>query len=196
MEKIIEIIKPFEEALLVIEKIINMMKKLYYVRPTKKTINDFAIKTNNGYAYSKSEKSENGLYGIYTIKNISGSKKFDRSDIVKNNMLEIGEVITGLSGTIGTAGLVDSDGYVSNQRTLAITSKYAAQISFSINMYKEKSDTISTGAVQKNITADNILSLPFEPIYDTNFEKLYLSLLIIRKNILNVRDYMIELLVK
>ncbi len=195
-QEIIDIIKPIEEQIIVISKIINNMENLFNLNITDNNISMFCDKYNSGYAYKKNEKDNQGKYNIFTIKNISGSKNFDRTNIKHKNLLEIGNVITGLSGTIGTATQCITHNLVSNQRTLSLSTPYPVQVSLAIEKQSEMLKRKSTGAVQKNITKNDILELKFEPMFEKEYDDIIINLKIQKNKLLDIKSNIIKKFIK
>ncbi|NQZ29378.1 MAG: restriction endonuclease subunit S, partial [Mycoplasmatales bacterium] len=196
-KEIIDIIEPIE---IMINATQEINKKLYSICSynTKEKLLENIISSNNGFNYSKKHKSKRGLYNIFTIKNININKS-DKTNFIKNNLLYQGDVITGLSGTIGTAKVISEDNWVSNQRTLSLRTKFPLQIMKLITTSKRYLNTIATGAVQKNIKASDILNLKFS-ITNKEMEKLLSSLYIknekLINNLSNLKNKLLKLLIK
>ena len=85
--------------------------------------------------------------------------KYKCTDYVFKNLLKIGNVITGLSGSLGTATVINENNWVSNQRTLSFETNYSLQIQETIIENSDEIKSLATGSVQKNITAEDILNL-------------------------------------
>ncbi len=197
VKKIIDIIEPIEMIELKISNILNNLYKISNYEK-KETIKNQIYWNSKGYSYKPHEKTSSGIYRIFSIKNISNSKA-EKTNIEKCNKLNIGDVVTGLSGTIGTAGIVKQNDWVSNQRTLALRSDFALQIKKCIENSKVYLNSISTGAVQKNIKHKDILNLNFSI---KNYERelkisnLYIKLVEILDKIVTCKTNLINLLVK
>ncbi|MFV0288137.1 MAG: restriction endonuclease subunit S [Mycoplasmatales bacterium] len=195
-QEIIDIIKPIEDMIDLIDSILKIQNQMFTLQETNSHIKDYITKINTGYAYKKEDKINNGNYKIYTIKNISGISKYENTNFIKNNVLKIGDVITGLSGTIGTASPIFTNGLVSNQRTLGLSTDYPVQIANAIELQKKELYNISTGAVQKNITAINVLDLKFKPFFNNSFDNNILLLKRKKTNLINIKEKTIKLLIK
>jgi restriction endonuclease S subunit len=159
-KQIIDIIEPIEKTISVCKKINDVLEKMVFKRSfCNKTINQIVDWKSTGYSYTDYDKKNNGQYKILTIKNIQTSKKTDFTNLIMFNKLDIGDVITGLSGTFGTASIIVDTKCVSNQRTLSLRSRLPLIIKTSIVKQKKFLSNNSTGGVQKNITPNNILNL-------------------------------------
>ncbi len=195
-QEIIDIIAPLENAIIVLDKIIKTKKEMFHLKGTDKTLNEYILNTNTGYSYSKNDYVENGRYKVFTIKNISSSNIFERTNIIKNNMLNCGDTITGMSGTIGTATVISDENLVSNQRTFAFSSDFPVQTAISIELQSQKLINLSTGAVQKNITKDNILNLAFSPLFSKKYDESIILELKIKKLLYKILENTVKLLIK
>ncbi|VEU59113.1 restriction endonuclease subunit S [Mesomycoplasma neurolyticum] len=182
---IIDIIEPIEQTKNLIIQIEKKILKIYQQRKLSNVlIKDISYKINTGFAYNKKHIEDNGKYKIFKISNIGNSlTQNQETNFMKNNLLNIGDIITGLSGTIGTSKVITSKNWVSNQRTLSLTSDYPLNISESIKKQKTELLNIATGAAQKNITKNNILELKLIKTYniDLKINEIYIILTKIKK---------------
>ena len=162
-QKIIDIIEPIIKLINYSEKIVILLKRInklvvsfggFYYK-----INDLILNINKGFAYKKNHLNPTGIYKIFTIRNIMNKSKYKCTDYVFKNLLKIGNVITGLSGSLGTATVINENNWVSNQRTLSFKTNYSLQIQEAIIENSDEIKSLATGSVQKNITAEDILNL-------------------------------------
>ncbi len=193
---IIDIIAPIESAISLLEKIIKTKKSMFHLKETGESLNDYARDTNTGYSYSKNDYVGTGKFKVFTIKNISGSTTFERTNIIRNNVLHCGDTITGMSGTIGTATVITDESQVSNQRTFAFSSDFPVQTALSIELQAQKLVNLSTGAVQRNITKDNILNLSFSPFFSKQYDDSIILELKIKKMLTAILEKTVRLLIK
>ena len=162
-----------------------------------KKIKDICLNISNGFPYQKKHIDVKGVYKIFTIKNIKNSKNFSRTNFICNNKILVGDVVTGLSGTIGTTKIMDCKKWVSNQRTLTINSKYFLEIKSTIEINMLKLLKIARGAAQKNISHFEILDLDISiKNYNHNISNMYLIMLRIINLAKKIRRDLIELLIK
>lgn len=194
--EIIDIIAPIESAISLLEKIIKTKKSMFHLKETGESLNDYARDTNTGYSYSKNDYVGTGKFKVFTIKNISGSTTFERTNIIRNNVLHCGDTITGMSGTIGTATVITDESQVSNQRTFAFSSDFPVQTALSIELQAQKLVNLSTGAVQRNITKDNILNLSFSPFFSKQYDDSIILELKIKKMLTAILEKIVKLLIK
>ncbi|VEU59263.1 restriction endonuclease subunit S [Mesomycoplasma neurolyticum] len=185
IKTLIDIIEPIEQTKNLIIQIEKKILKIYQQRKLSNVlIKDISYKINTGFAYNKKHIEDNGKYKIFKISNIGNSlTQNQETNFMKNNLLNIGDIITGLSGTIGTSKVITSKNWVSNQRTLSLTSDYPLNISESIKKQKTELLNIATGAAQKNITKNNILELKLIKTYniDLKINEIYIILTKIKK---------------
>lgn len=196
VSNLIDIIEPLESAINILEKIIKTKESMFHLKETGESLNDYAQNTNTGYSYSKNDYVGTGKFKVFTIKNISGSTTFERTNIIKNNVLQCGDTITGMSGTIGTATVITDEGHVSNQRTFAFSSDFPVQSALSIELQAKKLINLSTGAVQKNITKDNILNLSFCPFFSKQYDDSIILELKIKQMLTAILEKTVKLLIK
>ncbi|MCL6428918.1 hypothetical protein LT335_00466 [Spiroplasma sp. JKS002669] len=200
MKNLIEIVKPFELYENKILNIIKFIEKSFFFRSFE--INNFIKENINwksaGYTYKYSDKNLHGVYKIFTVKNINNKFKFEKTNITKNNLINIGDVITGLSGTIGTASIVYENNWVSNQRTLVLRSNIPLNIKIAIIKQNNFLIKHATGAVQKNITIDDILNLKMikKTANDEYINEFYIKFLILKNKIKEIKKSIINLLIK
>ena len=200
LKNLIDIIEPFEKLIKIMKNIIlkieNYSKNIQITNNEKIKINKIIDDYSNGFAYKKEHIDDYGKYKIFTIKNIQDKEKFKKSNYFKNNKLNIGDLVTGLSGTIGSANVIDEKNWVGNQRTLQLKTKYFLEIKSTIEISKIKLLRESKGAAQKNISHTNILSLKvFIKKFNKEISNFYL---IIKKNIQKIKKIkflMIDLLI-
>ena len=151
---------------------------------------------------------------IFIIINISVAivitKKIKISNILNNNeknftytdnnvlkhLLKCGDIVTGLSGTIGTSCVIYKNNmYILNQRLLAINSNIPLLIKMLIEKNKKILEQSSTGSVQKNITKNDILNIKLNSKLINKFNELISKLYILNLKISNVINIIINNLV-
>ncbi|AVN63684.1 hypothetical protein CG006_01660 [Mesoplasma florum] len=200
VKKIIDIIEPIEKNIHILKNIILKIEDFFKLRNFDKKIKikDISREIKNGFAYSPSTKNDNGELKIYTIKNISNKNNYDKTNVIKNNILNHGDVITGLSGTLGTGEIISESGWVANQRTLTMSSDYGLNILISILLNKDNLNRIATGAVQKNLTANNIIELNAMEVFDgdKDISLFYLNINKQLNKMEEIRKNIISLLIK
>ncbi|UJB28794.1 restriction endonuclease subunit S [Spiroplasma platyhelix] len=199
-QQIIDIIEPIEKLEKIIIQIINNIEKSFFSRSLnfQDSIKKNIIWKTNGYAYEGYEKINDGLYKIFTIKNIIDDFKFSRTNVLKNNLINIGDLVTGLSGTIGTVGIIFESDWVSNQRTLTLRSNIPLNLKIAIEKQVDFLLKNATGAVQKNITMNDILNLKTieKKLNDELINKFYIKLLLLKNKIIKIKNCEIKLLIK
>ena len=144
-QQIINIIEPFERLKNKINNIMEYLKMITLIQ-----INNFNLPTdtslkifNNiqGYSFKSSDFKNKGQYKIFKISNIlnNNEKNFSYTDnIVLKHLLKCGDVVTGLSGTIGTSCVIyENNMYILNQRLLAINSNIPLLIKMLIEKNKK-----------------------------------------------------------
>ncbi|MBE4704210.1 restriction endonuclease subunit S [Spiroplasma platyhelix] len=200
MKDLIDIIEPIEKLEKIIIQIINNIEKSFFSRSLnfQDSIKKNIIWKTNGYAYEGYEKINDGLYKIFTIKNIIDDFKFSRTNVLKNNLINIGDLVTGLSGTIGTVGIIFESDWVSNQRTLTLRSNIPLNLKIAIEKQVDFLLKNATGAVQKNITMNDILNLKTieKKLNDELINKFYIKLLLLKNKIIKIKNCEIKLLIK
>ena len=183
-----------KKIILIIE---NYSKNIQIINNEKIKVNKIIYDYSNGFAYKKEHIDDYGKYKIFTIKNIQNKDKFNKSNHFKNNKLNIGALITGLSGTIGSVDIIDEKNWVGNQRTLQLKTKYFLEIKSTIEINKIKLLKKAKGAAQKNISHSDILNLKvFIKKFNQEISNFYLT---IKKNIQKIKKIkflMINLLIK
>lgn len=136
------------------------------------------------------------MFTIFKIGNISGKNSNHKTNYKKDNLLIPGAVVTGLSGTIGTSGIVFSNNFVLNQRLIGLVSKWPLVIKNTIETNKNELISWSTGSVQKNITEKNILELKlsknFCDFFNEKLSDLYLSIVRRQELITRIISLLIE----
>ena len=202
-QEIINIIEPFERLKNKINNIMEYLKMITLIQ-----INNFNLPTdtslkifNNiqGYSFKSSDFKNKGQYKIFKISNIlnNNEKNFSYTDnIVLKHLLKCGDVVTGLSGTIGTSCVIyENNMYILNQRLLAINSNIPLLIKMLIEKNKKILEQSSTGSVQKNITKNDILNIKLNSKLINKFNELISKLYILNLKISNVIDVIINNLV-
>ncbi|WP_406602376.1 restriction endonuclease subunit S [Metamycoplasma sualvi] len=202
-QQIINIIEPFERLKNKINNIMEYLKMITLIQ-----INNFNLPTdtslkifNNiqGYSFKSSDFKNKGQYKIFKISNIlnNNEKNFSYTDnIVLKHLLKCGDVVTGLSGTIGTSCVIyENNMYILNQRLLAINSNIPLLIKMLIEKNKKILEQSSTGSVQKNITKNDILNIKLNSKLINKFNELISKLYILNLKISNVIDVIINNLV-
>ena len=200
-KQIIDIIEPVERLIFLTKSIIKIITKWYankqIMEAKNKKIKDICLNSSNGFPYQKKHIDVKGIYKIFTIKNIKNSKNFSRTNFICNNKILVGDVVTGLSGTIGTTKIMDCDKWASNQRTLTINSKYFLEIKSIIEINMLKLLKIARGAAQKNISHFEILDLDISiKNYNHNISNTYLIMWRIVNLAKKIKKSLIELLIK
>ncbi|WP_033161308.1 restriction endonuclease subunit S domain-containing protein, partial [[Mycoplasma] collis] len=195
----IDIIDPLERIKNNLELMENNIYKLFDYRTfSKKRIKDIISKINSGFSYKNSDKIDDGIYKIFKISNIrkNDDNNIDKTNFTKNNLLNLGDVITGLSGVLGTAKIIYEKYWVSNQRTLSLTSENFLLIKKSIEKNEKKIYTLSTGSVQKNITVNDILNLELleENLCDNELNKIFLEINIVKGKILKLKNQILKII--
>ena len=186
-QKIINIIEPFENLK---NKINN---KLHYLKDiTLICINNFNLNKkfslNNfvnfqGFSFKSNDfMPNNGKYIIYKISNITNSKQNTSytNNLISSCLLREGDVVTGLSGTIGTSDVIlENDKFLLNQRLLAIKTNYPLLIKLIIENNKNILEKKSTGSVQMNITKNDVLNIKYDSnlnnVFNNLISKLYIN---------------------
>ena len=186
-QAIINIIEPFENLK---NKINN---KLHYLKDiTLICINNFNLNKkfslNNfvnfqGFSFKSNDFiPNNGKYIIYKISNITNSKQNTSytNNLISSCLLREGDVVTGLSGTIGTSDVIlESDKFLLNQRLLAIKTNYPLLIKLIIENNKNILEKKSTGSVQMNITKNDVLNIKYDSnlnnVFNNLISKLYIN---------------------
>ncbi|WP_342252084.1 restriction endonuclease subunit S [Spiroplasma endosymbiont of Amphibalanus improvisus] len=205
-QSIIDIIEPIEKIISILEKIISKINKKeiliqnFNSDSTNNKIKNIITKYSNGYAYKKTDIIDAGKYKIFKIRNILDKQQFELTNLEKNNLAQPGDVITGLSGTIGSADIITDNNWVNNQRTLLLRTDYSLQVKSAIEYYKNILLTNATGAAQKNITHNDIMDLN---IYIDKYEKhmknynlSYVNKLKIINKLKILKNYLINFLIK
>ncbi len=189
LKNLINIVKPIENLIKIMKNIIlkieNYSKNIQTNNNEKIKINKIIDDYSNGFAYKKEHIDDYGKYKIFTIKNIQNKDKFNKSNHFKKNKLNIGDLITGLSGTIGSADVIGEENWVGNQRTLQLKTKYFLEIKSIIEINKIKLLKKAKGAAQKNISHSDILNLKvFIKKFNQEISNFYLT---IKKNIQKIK---------
>ena len=184
---LINIIEPFENLK---NKINN---KLHYLKDiTLICINNFNLNKkfslNNfvnfqGFSFKSNDfMPNNGKYIIYKISNITNSKQNTSytNNLISSCLLREGDVVTGLSGTIGTSDVIlENDKFLLNQRLLAIKTNYPLLIKLIIENNKNILEKKSTGSVQMNITKNDVLNIKYDSnlnnVFNNLISKLYIN---------------------
>ena len=202
-QKIIDIIEPIIKLINYIEKTIILLKKTSKLIVTFKGVfcklEDLTQNINKGFAYKKEHLNPKGMYKIFTIKNITNKNKYKCSNYFLKNLLRIGDVITGLSGSLGTATVINENNWVSNQRTLSFETNYSLLIQEAIIEKSDEIKSFATGSVQKNITAEDILNLQIKISHRSTLKqisKIHLILLRINSILEAIKIKYINVLIK
>ena len=189
---LINIIEPFEKLkntiIFKIKKIESIMN--HQINNTKE--NNFSLgefDNFQGFAFKSNDFLEKGKYIVYKIANILNINQNISYTNNPNNkvFLKEGDVVTGLSGSIGTSDVIlENNKYLLNQRLISIRSNYSLLVKMIIEKNKKILESYSTGSVQMNITKNDVLNLKYDKSLN-NYLNLKISKLYIlynKKNIL------------
>lgn len=125
-----------------------------------------------GYAFNSKTYISDGKYRIVTIGNVTGDKyisgDYNRIDILPDNIqrqqiLNNGDILISLTGSVGRISIVDGDNYLLNQRVAKLNVKnnlikaYIYQYLSNSSFEKDMSNA-GQGVAQKNIKNEDILS--------------------------------------
>lgn len=137
-----------------------------------------------GFAFKSNDFLEKGKYIVYKIANILNINQNISYTNNPNNkvFLKEGDVVTGLSGSIGTSDVIlENNKYLLNQRLISIRSNYSLLVKMIIEKNKKILESYSTGSVQMNITKNDVLNLKYDKSLN-NYLNLKISKLYILYN--------------
>lgn len=164
-----------------IEKLEAMARLLYEDLLNKSDKKDYKIsdfvELQNGFAFKSNTFTDNGRFGVTTIKNVQDGKfstdSLSRIDFIPERMpehciLKKGDILMSLTGNVGRVSIVTKNSMLLNQRVAKLVSDYYA---LTYCLFRSRSmltrlENLSNGTAQQNLspvmTRDLIVSLPGE----------------------------------
>jgi hypothetical protein len=128
----------------------------------------------------------------------NNNKNFSRTNLSKNNALEIGDIMIGRLASVGNVGVILEIDCVASCNCVVYRSKYPLNIKASVLKQQKQLVMKATGAVQQLVNKEDIFKLFMIETYigDEEINSLYLKLLAFKCSMISLKNIVIKLLIK